>query len=116
MVNTLFSWASSFVSMNNSLSPHIHLHRLIRQGHPLSLYLYVLIVDALGYLLEASLHKGKNTRVSLPRGKDMVNNNFVDDSLLGKILRIHTYLKVYKTWRILLILKIETTKYLMILF
>ena len=36
--------------------------------------------------------------------------------ILGKILRTHTYLKVYKFWRILPILKITTIKYLAILF
>ena len=71
MVNTLFSCTSSFVSMSNSLSRHIHLHRSIRQGCPLAPYLYALTVDALGYLLEATLHQGKiRGGVSTERGGD----------------------------------------------
>ena len=54
VVKTLFSYAFAFVSINNTLSPHIHLHKSIKQGCPLAPYLYVLNVDALGYLLETT--------------------------------------------------------------
>jgi hypothetical protein len=69
MINTLFTCASAFVSVNNVLSPCIHLHRSIRQGCPLAPYLYVLTVDALGYLLEATHLQGQLRGISLPRGR-----------------------------------------------
>lgn len=54
MVTTLFTDASVFVSINNALSPTILLGRYICQGCLLDPYLYVLITDALAYLLEAT--------------------------------------------------------------
>ena len=77
IVRTLFSCSSSFFSVNNSLSLSIHIHRLIRSGCPLAPYLYVLTANALGYLLEATLHQGKIRRVSLLRENEMVNNHFI---------------------------------------
>ena len=55
----MLSEVSAFVSVKNALSPRIHLHRYINQGCPLTLYLYVFIVDALGYLLEAACLQGQ---------------------------------------------------------
>ena len=81
MLNTVFSCAFSFVLVNNSLSPHIHLHKLIRQGYLLTTYIYVLTTNALRYLLEESLHQGKTRGVSLPRGEETVSNEFENDSL-----------------------------------
>jgi hypothetical protein len=83
MVNTLFTNAFAFVSINNALSPWILLHRSIRQGCPSAPYLYVLMVDALGYLLESTRIARKVPRHSaVGNGFEMVNNHFVDDSLL----------------------------------
>jgi hypothetical protein len=45
MLTTLFLNASTFVSVNNSLSLRTLLHRSIRQGCPLAPYLYVLLVE-----------------------------------------------------------------------
>ena len=87
MVNTLFSCTSSFVSMSNSLSRHIHLHRSIRQGCPLAPYLYVLTANALGYLLEATLHQGKIRRVSFLRENEMVNNHFIYVSIISMTIQ-----------------------------
>jgi hypothetical protein len=41
-----------------------------------------LIVDALGYLLEEAHLQGWIRGISLPRWEEMINNHFVDDSLL----------------------------------
>ena len=71
--------------MNNTLSPRIHLHSLIRKGCPLSPYLYVLTTYSLGYLLEAAHQRGQIRWVSLPRGKEIVNNHFPNDSILSMI-------------------------------
>lgn len=82
MVNTLFTNASTFVSINNSLSSWISLHRSIQQGCPLAPYLYVLTIDALGYLLEVARIQGKVQNICLPNGSKMVNNHFANHSLL----------------------------------
>nr|QHR88371.1 hypothetical protein Q903MT_gene2384 [Picea sitchensis] len=71
MVNTLFSCASAFFSVNNSLYPHILLHWSIRQGCPLAPHLYVLTADALGYLLEAAHMQRQLRGVSLPDDKEL---------------------------------------------
>ena len=55
MITTIFSCSSSFVSINNPLSPHIHLHRSIKKRCPLSPYPYILIANVLGYVLEETL-------------------------------------------------------------
>jgi len=44
--------------------------------------LYVFIVEAFGYLLEVARIQGKVWSILLLDGLDMVNNHFVDDSLL----------------------------------
>jgi hypothetical protein len=45
-------------------------------------YLYVLIVDALGYLLEFAYLQGWLLGMSFLDGSKMVNNHFVNESLL----------------------------------
>ena len=47
---------------------------------------YVLTVDALGYVLEVSCQKCKIRGISLPWGEEMVNNHFLDDSLVSMIV------------------------------
>ena len=59
MVNTLFSLASTFVVVNNNLSPHILLHRLIRNRFRSSPYIYVMTTDSFGYVLENSYVHGQ---------------------------------------------------------
>lgn len=54
MVNIILTNALTFVSVNKSLSPWIVLHWSICQGCPLAPYLYVLTMNALGYLLEVT--------------------------------------------------------------
>ena len=49
MGNTLFSCASYFLVFNNMLSPWIFLHHSVRHEFPLAPYLYVIIVNDLGY-------------------------------------------------------------------
>lgn len=83
MVNTPFSNASTFVSIHNSLSPRILLHRSIRQGCPLALDLYVLTIDALGSLLEVARLQGQLRGISLPDGFEMVHSHFAYDSILS---------------------------------
>jgi hypothetical protein len=76
MVSILFSCASTFVLVNNTLSPRIHFFKSIRQGCPLAPYLYLLIANA-SICLQCYLRG-----LSLSDNSKMVNNHFVDDSLL----------------------------------
>ena len=69
--------------MNNVLSPSIHLHRSIRQGFPLPPYLYLLVANDIAYLLEVVHCQVQLQGISLPEGKEMVNNHFVDNHLLS---------------------------------
>jgi len=68
MINIFFTCASSFVAVNSILSPRIHLHRFIGQGCPLAPYLYVLMDNALEYLLEETRLHGWIKGIYLPRG------------------------------------------------
>ena len=52
-VSILFSNASTMIMTNGILFEPMNLQRLIQQGFPLLPFLYVLVVDALGYLVEA---------------------------------------------------------------
>jgi hypothetical protein len=54
MVNALIFNVYAFVYVNGVFQDKIMLHKLIRQGCALAPYLYVLVVDALGYLLEVA--------------------------------------------------------------
>jgi hypothetical protein len=69
MVNTLFACAFDFVLVNNLLSTCICIHRSMRKECPLAPYLYVLTVDSLGYLLEATCLQGWLKVISLPGGR-----------------------------------------------
>ena len=65
-----------FVLVKNTFLPHIHLFRSIKQECPLLPYLYVLIADALDYLLESTCLLGHFRGVSLLDNSEMVNNHF----------------------------------------
>lgn len=58
MVNTLFLQASPIISINSYFSNVISLHSSIRQGCPSTQYLYALVVDILGYLLNIAILRG----------------------------------------------------------
>lgn len=74
---TFFSNASTFVSVNNSLSPCILLHWSIQQGCPLEpYYLYVLRTNALGYLLEVARIQSCIQGISPLHDLEMGNNHF----------------------------------------
>jgi len=83
MINTRFTCAYAFVSVNNVLSTRIHLDRSIRKGCPLAPYLYVLMDDALGYLLETTHLQGRLKGIYLPMGEEMIKNHFAYDSLFS---------------------------------
>lgn len=65
-----------------------------------SLYLCA-SADALGYLLEVAGCEGQLQGISLPKGEEMVNNHFADESLLsvsaeqGSIAATRDFLSVF---------------------
>lgn len=68
--------------INKELTHTFSLQHSIRQGCPLSMFLYMLVVDALGYLLhkynQLNLIKG----ISITHNFVVINSHFVDDSML----------------------------------
>jgi hypothetical protein len=70
-----------YLFVNNLLSPCILLHQSICHGCPLAPYLYILIVDALGYQLDVACIQGLVCSILFPNWSKMVKNYFVDDSL-----------------------------------
>jgi hypothetical protein len=83
VIQILFSNASTLVFVNNTLTDHIPLHRSIKKKCHLTPYLYVLTVDALGYLLESTSIKGRICDVTLPDDSKMINNHLANDSFLS---------------------------------
>jgi len=71
------SWCT--VGINNSQSQPFPLTRSIHQGCPIAPFLYLFIVDSLGYLLEKQGIKGLN----LPESESSVTDHeFADDTNL----------------------------------
>nr|KUM47385.1 hypothetical protein ABT39_MTgene5570 [Picea glauca]QHR89567.1 hypothetical protein Q903MT_gene3589 [Picea sitchensis] len=87
---TLFSKTSARVSMNGVLSESIALQRSIRQGCMLASYLYVITVDALGYLFEATRLQGQIRGIYLLYGNQLLNVHFADDLALTPELTQHS--------------------------
>jgi hypothetical protein len=55
----------------------------IRQGNPLSLYLFIMCVEALSLMLQLAKRKKEITGVQIARGRVRLNHLFLaDDSLL----------------------------------
>lgn len=59
------------------------MHHNIHQRCPLAPHMYVLTIDALGYSLEASHFSRHILGIRLLDGLVMVNNYFIEDSLLS---------------------------------
>lgn len=80
-VAMLFTDANAQLIVNKEMSDPFPLQRSIRQGCPLSPFLYVLVVDALGYSLqkyhEMNLVKG----IPIPNNVVVINSHFPDDSM-----------------------------------
>jgi hypothetical protein len=67
VVKTMFSNASVFVLVNGVLLDKIVLNNSIREGCPLTPYLYVLAANALGFLFNESRMQGWVRGISIPR-------------------------------------------------
>jgi hypothetical protein len=78
MMNMIFSNSTTFVSTNISLIECIVLHHLINKFFRLAPYLYELVIDSLGYLLEVAKMQGKIKGICLLDCSKMVKNEFSD--------------------------------------
>lgn len=89
-VQTLFSNAFAIISTNGVLSKPFELQCSTRQGCPLVPTLYVLVADALGYLLANRVVEGTIMRISLPPPSEskLINGHFTDDSFLTGFWRL----------------------------
>ena len=80
-VHCLLGNARTLVSLNGSLSPAITLRRSIRQGCPLAPLLFVIVADALGWLIQDSLSAGLIKGVPVPGiTKHLCLQQFADDT------------------------------------
>ncbi|XP_059078008.1 uncharacterized protein LOC131876588 [Cryptomeria japonica] len=82
MVRTLLCDANVVVELNGIRSSNLALTRSIRQGCPLALALFVLVVDAMFYLLKDSSTTSPIRGISLPNKEEIYNVQFVDDTTL----------------------------------
>ena len=80
-VHCLFGNAKTFVALNGQLSPSISLMRSIRQGCPLAPLLFVMVADALGWLVQDAIQQGQIQGVAIPGiEKDLCLQQFADDT------------------------------------
>ena len=116
------SMASFAVLLNGEASSFFHVERGLRQGCPLSPFVFLLVVEGISRFLENAKREGdlkdyKYHRycISLISYSWMISSfsavgldGMWINYAVGKILRINSYLKVYEPWRILPILKMIT--------
>lgn len=80
-VHCLFGNDRTFVALNGKLSPAILLRRSIIQGCPLAPLLFVIVADALGWLVQDAISSGTIKGISiLGNDKDLCLQQFVDDT------------------------------------
>lgn len=82
MVDTLLQNVISQVEINGSLTKPISLQRLIREGFPLSLMLFVIASKAIYYLVRDNLFSPKVKGITLLDGSELIKKHFVDDTNL----------------------------------
>jgi hypothetical protein len=79
-VKTLYKAVSSAIKVNGTIEPDFPLERSVRQGCPLAPYLFILVTDILGYLMEDPRYEVEG--LSLPKGGIIRNQTFADDTAL----------------------------------
>ena len=83
-VEMLFGDVNACITINSSQSEAFGLFCSIRQGCPLALVLYVLVVEGSGYLLAHFVSSSLVRGISLPDcSSQFVIDHFVDDSFLN---------------------------------
>lgn len=81
-VNILFKDSSIVIDVNGELSECIPLGRSIRQGCPLAPALYVIVVDALSFILKVPNLGQPVKGICLPNEENLLIEQFVDDTTL----------------------------------
>ena len=72
--------ASAAIVVNGEISQAFNMQRSVRQGYPLAPYLFLLMVDVLGQMLQHPDCQVKGLR--LPNNSHITNQMFADDTLL----------------------------------
>lgn len=85
--DTFISWTASLyqglesaIIVNGESSPAFSLGRAVRQGCPLAPYLYLMVADVLGHMLQDPMHGIQGLR--LPDGNHCLEMLFADDTTL----------------------------------
>ncbi len=79
-VRTLYLHAISVIKINGEAGPVFQLARSVRQGCPLAPYLFILVTNVLGHMLEDPRYDVKG--LNLPRGGRLRDQTFTDDTTL----------------------------------
>ncbi|XP_057833401.2 secreted RxLR effector protein 78-like [Cryptomeria japonica] len=81
-IDILFKDSSTIVEINGDMSEAIPLRRSIRQGFPIAPTMFVIVANALYYILRA-LELGPSIKgLTLPNVDGLINAQFVDDTAL----------------------------------
>jgi hypothetical protein len=79
-VNSLYGSATSAIKLNGVEGSTFPLARLVRQGCPLSPYLFIMVTDILGHMLDD--HRFGVEGLALPGGEKITDQTFTDDTAL----------------------------------
>jgi hypothetical protein len=79
-VSSLYTLASSTIKLNGVEGSTFPLTRSVRQGCPLSPYLFILVTDVLGHMLDDPRFGVEG--LTLPGGREIRDQTFADDTAL----------------------------------
>jgi hypothetical protein len=79
-VHSLYHFASSSIKVNGEVGKGFQLAQSVQQRCPLAPYLFILITDMLGYMLEDPKHGIEG--LTLPKGGYVQNQTFVDNTAI----------------------------------
>jgi hypothetical protein len=79
-ISSLYWFASSLIKINGEPGDDFRFARSVRQGCPLTPYLFILAMDVLGHMLDNPKHKIEG--LHLPKGGCVWDQTFIDDIAL----------------------------------
>jgi hypothetical protein len=79
-VSSLYWLASFFIKVNEESRGDFKLFRSVRQGYLLTPYLFILMTDILGHMLDDTKYKVEG--LTLPKGRRVRDQTFADDTAL----------------------------------
>lgn len=82
LVHACMSSCSMEVLFNGERTEKFHPSRGIRQGDPISPYLFVLCIERLGHLIHKAVERGEWKPIALSRGGPRISHLFFADDLL----------------------------------